>query len=71
MLMFLYLALLYMSIGLIETGVALTLFFTYPIFTSLFSWLLLGIPPTSFRWMVMIVVLVGTFLTIPYSQTTS
>ncbi|GGA04136.1 hypothetical protein CYANOKiyG1_16430 [Okeania sp. KiyG1] len=69
--MFLYLALLYVSIGSIETGVALTLFFTYPMFTSLFSWLLLGIPPTRFRWMVMIVVLVGTFLTIPYSQTAS
>jgi len=69
--MFLYLALLYISIGLIETGIALTLFFTYPIFTSLLSWRLLGIPPTKFRWMVMVVVLVGTFLTIPYTQTTS
>lgn len=70
-LMFLYLALLYVSIGLIETGVALTLFFTYPAFTSLFSWLLLAIPPTKFRWMVIVVVLIGTFLTIPYSQTAS
>ncbi|MGB3514470.1 MAG: DMT family transporter, partial [Microcoleaceae cyanobacterium] len=70
-LMFLYLALLYVSIGLIETGVALTLFFTYPAFTSLFSWLLLGIPPTKFRWMVIVVVLLGSFLTIPYSQTAS
>ncbi|MGD1804417.1 DMT family transporter [Dapis sp. BLCC M126] len=70
-LMFLYLALLYVSIGLIETGIALTLFFTYPIFTSLFSWAFLGIPPTRFRWMIMVVVLVGSFLTIPYTQTTS
>ncbi|MEB3339911.1 DMT family transporter [Okeania sp.] len=70
-LMFLYLALLYVSIGLIKTGIALTLFFTYPIFTSLFSWLFLGIPPTKFRWMIMVVVLVGTFLTIPYTQNTS
>ncbi|NEN92061.1 MAG: EamA family transporter [Okeania sp. SIO3H1] len=70
-LMFLFLALLFISIGLIETGIALTLFFTYPIFTSLFSWAFLGIPPTRFRWMVMVVVLVGTFLTIPYTQTTS
>ncbi|MGD1701445.1 DMT family transporter [Dapis sp. BLCC M229] len=70
-LMFLYLALLYLSIGLIQTGIALTLFFTYPIFTSLFSWVFLGIPPTRFRWMIMVVVLVGTFLTIPYTQTTS
>ena len=70
-LMFLYLALLYVSIGLIATGIALTLFFGYPIFTSLFSWIFLGIPPTKFRWMIMVVVLVGTFLTIPYTQTTS
>ncbi|MEM1172259.1 MAG: DMT family transporter [Cyanobacteria bacterium P01_H01_bin.35] len=70
-LMFLYLALLYVSIGLIETGIALTLFFTYPIFTSLLSWKFLAISPTKFRWMVMVVVLVGTFLTIPYTQTTS
>ena len=69
--MFLYLALLYVSIGLIATGIALTLFFGYPIFTSLFSWIFLGIPPTKFRWMIMVVVLVGTFLTIPYTQTTS
>lgn len=70
-LMFLYLALLYVSIGLIATGIALTLFFGYPIFTSLFSWIFLGIPPTKFRWMITVVVLVGTFLTIPYTQTTS
>ncbi len=70
-LMFLYLALLYLSIGLIETGIASALFFTYPIFTSLLSWGFLAIPPTKFRWMVMVVVLVGTFMTIPYTQTTS
>ena len=70
-LMFLYLALLYVSIGLIETGIALTLFFTYPIFTSLFSWVFLSISPTKFRWMIMVVVLIGTFLTIPYTQITS
>jgi len=69
--MFLYLALLYVSIGFIETGIALTLFYTYPIFTFLFSWVFLGIPPTRFRWMIMVVVLVGTFLTIPYTQATS
>lgn len=69
-LMFLYLALLYLSIGLIETGIAIALFFTYPAFTSLFSWQLLGIPPTRFRWLVMGLILLGTFLTIPQTQTT-
>ncbi|MGF1490929.1 MAG: DMT family transporter [Microcoleaceae cyanobacterium] len=66
--MFLYLALLYVSIGLIPTGIALTLFFTYPIFTALFSWKLFGDRPTSFRWIIMGVILLGSFLTIPQGQ---
>ncbi|MBD0385402.1 MAG: transporter, partial [Nostoc sp. C3-bin3] len=32
-LMFVYIALLYIGIGLIPTGIAMTLFFTYPVFT--------------------------------------
>lgn len=67
-LMFLYLALLYLSIGLIETGIAMALFFTYPVFTALFSWQLFGTPPTRFRWLVMALILSGSFLTIPHSQ---
>jgi drug/metabolite transporter (DMT)-like permease len=70
LLMFLYLALLYISIGLIPTGIAMTLFFTYPVFTALFSWRLFGNPPTLFRWSVMGLVLLGSFLTIPHSHTT-
>jgi len=66
--MFLYLALLYISIGLIPTGIAIALFFTYPIFTALFSWWLFGSRPTLFRWSVMGLVLVGSCLTIPHSQ---
>jgi drug/metabolite transporter (DMT)-like permease len=67
-LMFLYLALLYLSIGLIETGIAMTLFFTYPVFTALLSWQFFGTPPTRFRWLVMGLVLSGSILTIPHSQ---
>ncbi len=67
-LMFLYLALLYLSIGLIETGIAMTLFFTYPVFTALFSWQLFGSPPSRFRWLVMGLILSGSFLTIPHHQ---
>ncbi len=68
-LMFLYLALLYISIGLIPTGIALTLFFTYPVFTAVFSWRLFRNRPTLFRWGVMGLVLLGSFLTMPHANT--
>ncbi|NJO77546.1 MAG: DMT family transporter [Cyanobacteria bacterium RM1_2_2] len=71
MLMFLYLALLYISIGLIPTGIALTLFFTYPIFTALFSWRWFGNRPTLFRWIITAFVLLGSFLTIPLVNSAS
>ncbi|MFM7427729.1 MAG: DMT family transporter [Elainella sp.] len=64
-LMFLYLALLYISIGLIPTGIALTLFFTYPVFTALLSWVWFGSRPSRFRWGIMGVILLGSALTVP------
>lgn len=64
-LMFLYLVLLYISIGLIPTGIALTLFFTYPIFTALFSWRFFGNRPSWFRWGIIAAVLIGSILTMP------
>lgn len=64
-LMFLYLALLYISIGLIPTGIALTLFFTYPMFTALFSWRFFGNRPTLLRWVVIVAILLGSTLTMP------
>ncbi len=67
-LMFLYLALIYISIGIIPTGIAMTLFFTYPVFTALFSWRLFGNQPTVFRWSVMGLVLLGSFLTMPQAD---
>ncbi|MEB3310681.1 MAG: DMT family transporter [Snowella sp.] len=66
LLMFLYLVLLYISISLIPTGIALTLFFTYPIFTALLAWRLFGDIPTLLRWGVIFLTLLGTLLTIPY-----
>jgi drug/metabolite transporter (DMT)-like permease len=63
--MFLYLAVLYISIGLIPTGIALTLFFTYPLFTGLLSWRFFGNRPSLFRWGVMAAILVGSALTMP------
>lgn len=65
-LMFLYLALLYVSMGLIPVGIAITLFFSYPVFTALFSWRLFGDRPTAFRWSVMGLVLLGSTLTLPH-----
>lgn len=64
-LMFLYLALLYLSIGLIPVGVALTLFFTFPVFTALFSWLWFGVRPSRHRIVVMAMILVGSSLSAP------
>lgn len=68
-LMFLYLALLYIAIGMIPTGIAITLFFTYPVFTALFSWQLFGDRPTRLRWSVMGLVILGSFLTMPQLNT--
>lgn len=70
-LMFLYLALLYISIGMIPTGIAMTLFFTYPVFTALFSWRLFGDRPTLLRWGVMGLVFLGSSLTIPHVNTST
>jgi len=64
-LMFSYLALLYISIGLIPTGIALTLFFVYPVFTALFSWRWFGDRPTLFRWGIIGLVFLGSILTLP------
>lgn len=70
-LMFVYIAMLYIAIGSIPTGIALTLFFTYPVFTALFSWRWLGDRLTRFRWLVMAIILVGCALTVPQSEAAS
>lgn len=67
-LMFTYLGLLYVAIGLIATAIALTLFFTFPIFTALFSWRFLGQAPTTEQWPIMGCILLGSALTIPPAQ---
>ncbi len=64
-LMFLYLALLYIAIGTIPTGIALTLFFTYPVFTALLSWRWFGDRLSRLSWIVMGVVLIGSYFTMP------
>jgi drug/metabolite transporter (DMT)-like permease len=67
-LMFAYLALLYVSIGLIPTAIALTLFFTFPLFTALLSWRFFGQRPSAVRWGIMATILMGSALTIPVEQ---
>ncbi|MFN6541401.1 MAG: DMT family transporter [Nostoc sp. EkiNYC01] len=67
-LMFVYVTLLYVAIGLITTGIATTLFFIYPVFTALLSWKFFGQRPTFFRWLVMGIILVGCFFVIPQSS---
>ncbi len=64
-LMFLYLGLLYVSIGLIPTGIALTLFFSFPVYTALLSWGWLGHRPSALAWGIMALILLGSGLTVP------
>lgn len=66
-LMFLYLLLLYIALGLIPTGVALTLFFTYPVFTALMAGYWFGERLTKGRWAIMALILFGSALTLPQS----
>ncbi|MEM6518470.1 MAG: DMT family transporter [Cyanobacteria bacterium P01_D01_bin.71] len=70
LLMFTYLALLYVSIGLIATAIALTLFFTFPIFTALLSWRILGQRPSAMQWGIMGCIMLGSAFTIPAAQWT-
>jgi drug/metabolite transporter (DMT)-like permease len=67
-LMFANIAMLYIAIGSISTGIAMTLFFIYPVFTALFSWQFFGVRPTRYRWIVMGIILLGSVLTIPQSS---
>ncbi|MBD2155367.1 EamA family transporter [Leptolyngbya sp. FACHB-16] len=67
-LMFVYISILYVAIGSIPAGIALTLFSTYPVFTALLSWRFFGDRPTLFKWGVAGIILLGTVLTIPQSS---
>jgi len=67
-LMFVYIALIYIAIGLIPTGIATTLFFTYPVFTALLSWKFFSQRPTFLRWLVMGIILIGCVFVIPQSS---
>jgi drug/metabolite transporter (DMT)-like permease len=64
-LMFSYLALLYVSVGRIAAGIALTLFFTFPVYTALLDWYWFGHRPSASRWGILVLILVGSALTVP------
>lgn len=66
LLMFLYLALLYISLGMVPAGIAMALFFTYPVFTALFAWRWFGNRPSLLCWAVMGFVFLGSSLTMPH-----
>ncbi|NEQ22449.1 MAG: DMT family transporter [Microcoleus sp. SIO2G3] len=54
--------LIYMALGPISPGVAITIFFIYPIVTVLLAWLLFGDRPSSFRSAIIACVLLGVVL---------
>jgi drug/metabolite transporter (DMT)-like permease len=56
---------IYIAIGQIPTGIAITIFFIYPIVTVLASWGLFGDKPTGVRVIAMIIILTGGVLSLP------
>ena len=63
--LFLSQVLIYISIGNIPTGIAVTIFFIYPIITILFSWGLFGDRPSIVRIGAMFIIALGGILVIP------
>ncbi|NEQ41031.1 MAG: EamA family transporter [Okeania sp. SIO3I5] len=63
--LFLSQVLIYISIGNIPTGIAITIFFIYPIITVLLSWGLFGDRPSIVRIFAMVIIGLGGILVIP------
>ena len=63
--LFLSQVLIYISIGSIPTGIAITIFFIYPILTVLLSWVLFGENPSIVRICAMVIIGLGGILVIP------
>jgi drug/metabolite transporter (DMT)-like permease len=61
--LFLSQVLIYIAIGQIGAGPAVTILFMYPLFTVPLAWLLFGDRPTKLRWIVMGTILLGVVLT--------
>ncbi|MBD2178258.1 EamA family transporter [Pseudanabaena sp. FACHB-1998] len=56
-------AFIYIALGILNPGLAVTLFFIFPTVTVLMAWLLFGDRPSKDRWMVIGVIYVGIMLT--------
>ncbi len=54
---------IYMAIGAIGAGPAVTILFMYPIVTVPLAWFLFGDRPTRLRWIVMFTILLGVIFT--------
>lgn len=64
--LFLSQVLIYLALGLILPGVAIAIFFVYPIITVILTWILFGDQPQRFRLLLIFSVVVGfVLLTIP------
>lgn len=61
--LFLSQILIYIAIGSVGPGPAVTILFMYPIITVPLAWVLFGDRPTSLRWIVMVVISCGVVLT--------
>ncbi|MGI0487328.1 DMT family transporter [Pantanalinema rosaneae CENA516] len=61
--LFLSQILIYIAIGDVGPGPAVTILFMYPIITVPLAWALFGDRPTSLRWIVMVVISCGVVLT--------
>lgn len=57
--------LVYKAIGQIPTAVAISLFFIFPVLSSLGGWVLFGERPTSGRWAIGAIVLLGCLFCLP------
>lgn len=60
--LFLSQLLVYLALGTIAPGVAIAIFFVYPILTMLLTWLVFGVRPTRFSNLLMFSVLIGFVL---------
>ena len=60
--LFLSQVLVYLALGTIAPGVAIAIFFVYPILTMILTWLMFGVRPTRFSNLLMFSVLVGFIL---------
>ncbi len=70
-LLFLSQVLIYAALGQIPVGIAVSIFFIYPVVTVFLAWKQFGDRPTPFRLMVMLVICLGAALTLNWQAKAS